>query len=116
MEAPKTPETFASSVPEMPPPPSISDNDYRFSVGKLPVWAKKQLATGDPSSAQSVADMPKGRWAARVGGQVTVKSHYDSDSVIPFPGNNKENKNNNSEHDADIGKRPLVVVIGYIKT
>ena len=69
MEAPKAPpETFTSSVPEMPPPPS-SDNDYRFSVGKLPVWAKKQLATGDGQSAQPV-EMPKGRWAARVGGQV----------------------------------------------
>jgi hypothetical protein len=41
---------------------------------------------------------------------VTVKSHYDSDSVIPFPAGhpNKENKNNSnvnnetSEHDADI--------------
>lgn len=27
-----------------------------------------------------------GRWAQRVGSQgITVKSHYDSDSVIPFP-------------------------------
>lgn len=40
---------------------------------------------------------------------MTVKSHYDSDSVIPFPAGhpNKENKNSNvnnetSEHDADI--------------
>ena len=85
----------------------------RFSVGKLPIWAKKQLV-GAPGSGNQPGNsdaMPKGRWAARIGGQVTVKSHYDSDSVIPFPAvtNNKENKNstsnannNNSEHDADI--------------
>ena len=80
MEAPKSPEKFTSSVPEMPPPPSVSDNDYRFSVGKLPVWAKKQLA-GDPSSANSAEnpDLPKGRWAQRVGGQVTV-SFYLTDT------------------------------------
>ena len=83
----------------------------RFSVGKLPVWAKKQLVGGPGQGKPSDnTDLPKGRWAARIGGQVTVKSHYDSDSVIPFPAGhpNKENKNNSnvnnetSEHDADI--------------
>ena len=83
----------------------------RFSVGKLPVWAKKQLVGGPGQGKPSDStDLPKGRWAARIGGQVTVKSHYDSDSVIPFPAGhpNKENKNNSnvnnetSEHDADI--------------
>ena len=59
----------------------------RFSVGKLPVWAKKQL-TGGPGQgnpSDNPGDLPKGRWAARIGGQSTLKSHYDSDSVIPFP-------------------------------
>ncbi|XP_059095788.1 mitogen-activated protein kinase-binding protein 1-like isoform X3 [Tigriopus californicus] len=66
------------------------DNDYRFSIGKLPTWAKKQVVD-DPNSASNAAsnkgvDFPKGRWAQRVGSQgITVKSHYDSDSVIPFP-------------------------------
>ena len=81
-------EVFNNSIPERRPPPTLasSDNDYRFSVGKLPVWAKKQLAAS-PGSGSSDPDLPKGRWAARIGDHVTVKSHYDSDSVIPFPGN-----------------------------
>merc|ERR1712223_976143 len=105
----QTEETFSSPIPDAAPPMTPADNDYRFSVGKLPVWAKKQL-TGGPGQGNPSdnPDLPKGRWAARIGGQVTVKSHYDSDSVIPFPaGTNKENKNSNvnnetSEHDADI--------------
>ena len=82
-------EVFNNSIPERRPPPTLasSDNDYRFSVGKLPVWAKKQLAAS-PGSGSSDPDLPKGRWAARIGDHVTVKSHYDSDSVIPFPGMN----------------------------
>ena len=86
--APETEEVFTNSIPERRPPPTLasSDNDYRFSVGKLPVWAKKQLAAS-PGSGSSDPDLPKGRWAARIGDHVTVKSHYDSDSVIPFPGN-----------------------------
>jgi len=104
---PKPEDLFNISVPETPPPLASSDNDYRFSVGKLPVWAKKQLA-GSPGSGSSDPDLPKGRWAARIGDHVTVKSHYDSDSVIPFPGNkmghakNPNNNNETSEHDADI--------------
>ena len=70
-------EIFNNTIPETPSLPS-SDNDYRFSVGKLPVWAKKQLA-GSPGSGSSDPDLPKGRWAARIGDHVTVKSHYDSD-------------------------------------
>lgn len=41
------------------------DNDYRFSIGKLPTWAKKQVVD-DPNSAANAAsnkgvDFPKGR-------------------------------------------------------
>lgn len=88
-------EVFTSSIPETAPP--LPENDYRFSVGKLPVWAKKQLGASGNQPGEN-PDMPKGRWAARIGGagQVTVKSHYDSDSVIPFPAKpekpGKENK------------------------
>ncbi len=120
-------ETFTSSVPEAPLPDS--GPDYRFSVGQLPVWAKKQIR-GNKYSGENVqnSDQPvKGRWAQRVGGQqVTVKSHYEDDSVIPFPGGAASSsgattrrqegsgavaaaakeaavsdKNNQSEHDAD---------------
>lgn len=109
--AAKDQEEFTSSIPNVAPPMTPADNDYRFSVGKLPVWAKKQLGASGNQTGDN-PDMPKGRWAARIGGagQVTVKSHYDSDSIIPFPpsgspgppNSNKENKNTNSEHDADI--------------
>ncbi|XP_046980960.1 mitogen-activated protein kinase-binding protein 1 isoform X1 [Schistocerca americana] len=63
--------------------------DYRFSVGQLPLWAKKQIAdndlTGTPVSNRQM-DLPKGRWAQRLGdGGITVKSVYDSDSIIPIP-------------------------------
>ena len=111
---PKPEDLFNNSVPETPPPLASSDNDYRFSVGKLPVWAKKQLA-GSPGSGSSDPDLPKGRWAARIGDHVTVKSHYDSDSVIPFPGNkmghakNPNNNNETSEHDADIDEYRYVM-------
>lgn len=123
MEPPSTTEAFNASVPEAPPPTSSDDNDYRFSVGKLPVWAKKQISgrgqggSGSQSAAGSgdPPEMPKGRWAARVGGQVTVKSHYDGDSVIPFPGKPAKNNNNNnetSEHDADIDEYSDGLTIG----
>lgn len=69
--------------------------DYRFSVGQLPLWAKKQINTANTdestvlgSNVRSLGvDLPKGRWAQRVqqGDGITVKSVYDSDEVIPFP-------------------------------
>lgn len=69
--------------------------DYRFSVGQLPLWAKKQINTTSTdnnaalgSNARSLGvDLPKGRWAQRVqqGDGITVKSVYDSDEIIPFP-------------------------------
>ena len=75
------------------PMPSLTDNDYRFSVGKLPVWAKKQLSVvsspgAGPPGPSADPDLPKGRWAARNRDHVTVKTHYVSDSIItrPFPG------------------------------
>ncbi len=131
-------ETFTSSLPATPGGGGTGNpdngHDYRFSVGQLPVWAKKQIrgnefgAGGNPANP----DQPvKGRWAQRVGGQVTVKSHYEDDSVIPFPSGQpapdspgssgppgasrrpagtgsaakkaaNDDKNNQSEHDADI--------------
>ena len=66
----------------------------RFSVGKLPVWAKNKIVeTASPpaSMANKQFEVPKGRWANRVGGgTMTVKSHYDSDSIIPFPAPGQE--------------------------
>lgn len=94
-------ETFGSPPPEFldpnanPSPQSVGV-DYRFSVGQLPLWAKKQINTtastnDSPALSSGVrslsVDLPKGRWAQRVqqGDGITVKSVYDSDEIIPFP-------------------------------
>ncbi|KAK0089384.1 hypothetical protein PV325_007542, partial [Microctonus aethiopoides] len=98
-------ETFGSPSPDFFDPnanPTVQSGgiDYRFSVGQLPHWAKKQITTSATStttttteehltsSVRSVSvDMPKGRWAQRVqqADGITVKSVYDSDEIIPFP-------------------------------
>ncbi|XP_043514267.1 uncharacterized protein LOC122530918 [Frieseomelitta varia] len=95
-------ETFGSPPPEFldpnanpTSPQNVGGVDYRFSVGQLPLWAKKQINTANAdesgvlgSNARPLGvDLPKGRWAQRVqqGDGITVKSVYDSDEVIPFP-------------------------------
>ncbi|XP_044734797.1 WD repeat-containing protein 62 isoform X2 [Chrysoperla carnea] len=66
----------------------VDTADYRFSVGPLPLWAKKQI-TEDANSATSLTksvDLPKGRWAQRVEqGGISVRSVFDTDSIIAFP-------------------------------
>lgn len=86
---------------------SRSGGDYRFSVGKLPVWAKNKIAEGSASgkpqlpgqnnnnnynnlinNANGSSNFPKGRWGQKVvgeGQELTVRSHHDGDSVVPFP-------------------------------
>lgn len=59
-------------------------------MGQLPLWAKKQMTEpqGPAGGAgdRGTVDMPKGRWAQRLhNNAITFKSHYDTDSVIPFP-------------------------------
>ncbi|XP_046743905.1 mitogen-activated protein kinase-binding protein 1 isoform X1 [Diprion similis] len=94
-------ETFGAPPPEFldpnaNPTPQGTGIDYRFSVGQLPLWAKKQITTAatteePPALGGGVrtlgVDLPKGRWAQRVqqSDGITVKSVYDSDPVIPFP-------------------------------
>ncbi|XP_072757663.1 WD repeat-containing protein 62 isoform X4 [Anoplolepis gracilipes] len=93
-------ETFGSPPPDFldpnaNPTPQGIGMDYRFSVGQLPLWAKKQINTTstDESAVPDLnvrslnIDLPKGRWAQRVqeSDGITVKSVYNSDEVIPFP-------------------------------
>lgn len=93
-------DTFGSPPPEFldpnaNPTPQNVGIDYRFSVGQLPLWAKKQINTANADDSTVLGssirhlgvDLPKGRWAQRVqqGDGITVKSVYDSDEVIPFP-------------------------------
>ncbi|CAL1277931.1 unnamed protein product [Larinioides sclopetarius] len=63
---------------------------YRFSIGQLPLWAKKQmlekLPEGTTNQNLPPPIPPRGRWAQRIDGQgLVVRSYLDSDSVIPFP-------------------------------
>ncbi|XP_075219511.1 WD repeat domain 62 isoform X2 [Lycorma delicatula] len=71
-----------------------NDNDYRFSVGQLPLWAKKQMQQTVPVGGVGgprTVEVPKGRWAQRIDPTgITVKSVYDSDSIIPFPMNTEK--------------------------
>ena len=92
-------EEFGSPPPELFDPnanasPHGLEEDYRFSVGQLPLWAKKQIGSeGNPakpgSNAKGGVDLPKGRWAQRMdttnASGITVKSFYQGDSVKPFP-------------------------------
>ena len=97
-------EEFGSPPPDLFDPNANShsnvEDDYRFSVGQLPLWAKKQIGETNAAKPASVSsgkggvDLPKGRWAQRMdtnASGITVKSFYQGDSVIPFPpsqGNN----------------------------
>jgi len=68
-------EEFGSPTKEFFKPSTNSSPDpmYRFSVGKLPIWARKKVVTGSesesamtkpvPNSVQS----PRGKWANKVG-------------------------------------------------
>ncbi|KAL6420994.1 hypothetical protein ACFW04_011451 [Cataglyphis niger] len=93
-------ETFGTPPPDFLDPSANPTSqgigmDYRFSVGQLPLWAKKQMNTAstdgnavlDLNVRSLNVDLPKGRWAQRVqeSDSITVKSVYDSDEVIPFP-------------------------------
>uniref|UniRef100_T1IQM5 MABP1/WDR62 second WD40 domain-containing protein n=1 Tax=Strigamia maritima TaxID=126957 RepID=T1IQM5_STRMM len=64
------------------------DLSYRFSVGPLPLWAKKQIAE-DPAlnvGKGSNVSQPKGRWAQRIDPHgINVKTVYTSGEIISFP-------------------------------
>ncbi|XP_045033834.1 mitogen-activated protein kinase-binding protein 1 isoform X3 [Daphnia magna] len=99
-------EEFGSPPPELFDPNANAhqqgmEEDYRFSVGQLPHWAKKQIGENNPakpgSNAKGGVDLPKGRWAQRMdttnASGITVKSFYQGDSVIPFPPSQMEKGN-----------------------
>ncbi|CAG0914145.1 unnamed protein product [Notodromas monacha] len=76
---------------------------YKFNIGQLPSWAKKQIETMNAKSLRSArsdlnvngnanvrgSEFPKGRWAQRIDNSssqsLTVRSHHFSDTSIPFP-------------------------------
>lgn len=86
----------------------VEEPDYRFSMGQLPLWAKKQIAEpATPNAAGGdrggAVDMPKGRWAQRLhNNSITFKSHYDTDSVIPFPARDKRTQDSESSKESSL--------------
>jgi len=64
-------EEFGSPPPELLDPNANLPNDndaYRFSVGKLPGWAKTKIIQSSASPGlQPPSDIVKGRWADRAG-------------------------------------------------
>ncbi|RZC41906.1 mitogen-activated protein kinase-binding protein 1, partial [Asbolus verrucosus] len=59
------------------------DANYRFSIGQLPQWAKKQLnedTSHSPPLTKNVA-VPKGRWAQRADNPLEVKNFYSSNAM-----------------------------------
>lgn len=115
---PLSPELRTDSEEFGSPPPDLFDpnanqnatssleDDYRFSVGQLPLWAKKQMGEGNQAktgTATSGGSLPKGRWAQRMdttnASGITVKSVYQGDSVIPFPASSQLEKGNLADSD-----------------
>ncbi|XP_069702772.1 mitogen-activated protein kinase-binding protein 1-like isoform X3 [Periplaneta americana] len=101
-------ETFGPPPPDFldPNANSVDQPDYRFSVGQLPLWAKKQMAdnSSPPASlANRQMDLPKGRWAQRLdAGGITVKSVYDSDSIIQIPLGQEKRLDSDGSKDSSI--------------
>uniref|UniRef100_A0AAR5Q0L6 MABP1/WDR62 second WD40 domain-containing protein n=1 Tax=Dendroctonus ponderosae TaxID=77166 RepID=A0AAR5Q0L6_DENPD len=62
------------------------DRNYRFSIGQLPQWAKKQLTedSSQPAALNRGMMAPKGRWAQRAENILGVQSFYSS-QPLPFP-------------------------------
>ncbi|XP_042907111.1 mitogen-activated protein kinase-binding protein 1 isoform X2 [Parasteatoda tepidariorum] len=76
---------------------------YRFSIGQLPLWAKKQVLEKLPDNSNQNLPPPippRGRWAQRVDGQgLVVRSFLEADSVIPFPNVPEEHQAKNGNED-----------------
>ncbi|KAK5638850.1 hypothetical protein RI129_013145 [Pyrocoelia pectoralis] len=78
--------TDNSSVDFYDPNANSVENDYRFNVGALPLWAKKHISedSNPPTSLMKGVAAPKGRWAQRAERSIGMKSIY-TDSIISFP-------------------------------
>ncbi|XP_067138205.1 mitogen-activated protein kinase-binding protein 1-like isoform X2 [Centruroides vittatus] len=101
-----------SEVPFL-PSQLIEPNDefspkYRFSMGQLPSWAKKQMldeSKNDVSKSDQQSQQilqPRGRWAQRLDeGGLVVRSYLNSDSVIPYPNIQENSQVENTDFNED---------------
>ncbi|XP_031332031.1 uncharacterized protein LOC116162536 isoform X2 [Photinus pyralis] len=60
------------------------ENDYTFSVGALPLWAKKHISDDStlPTSLMKGVAAPKGRWAQRAERSIDRRGDSDKDSSL----------------------------------
>ncbi|XP_023335709.1 mitogen-activated protein kinase-binding protein 1 isoform X3 [Eurytemora carolleeae] len=74
-------EQFGSPPPEFLDPNANLPNDndmYRFSVGKLPGWAKTKIIQSSSPALQPQGDAVKGRWADRANQEINLRSFEDT--------------------------------------
>ncbi|XP_066252026.1 uncharacterized protein Wdr62 isoform X1 [Euwallacea similis] len=64
---------------------TISDSNYRFSIGPLPQWAKKQLSEESSLSTSPTRGVtaPKGRWAQKADTNMGIQSFHGTEP-LPF--------------------------------
>ncbi|XP_060533650.1 mitogen-activated protein kinase-binding protein 1 isoform X2 [Cylas formicarius] len=62
---------------------ATAEGGYRFSIGQLPQWAKKQLAedSSQPSALPKNVAPPKGRWAQRAENTFGVQAFYSANPL-----------------------------------
>ncbi|CAH1107787.1 unnamed protein product, partial [Psylliodes chrysocephalus] len=79
------------------------DTNYRFSIGQLPQWAKKQLTedTSQPSSLNKGVAVPKGRWAQRAENAMGAKPFY-SNQPYPFPSHERRFDSDGGSKDSSL--------------
>ncbi|XP_014259759.1 mitogen-activated protein kinase-binding protein 1 isoform X3 [Cimex lectularius] len=80
--------------------PNANSTDY--SIGQLPVWAKKEIEGGEIESRGIRVSGPKGKWAHRIDHTgITIKSIYDSE-MIPFATGDKKLDSDGSKEDSSV--------------
>ncbi|XP_013394584.1 WD repeat-containing protein 62 isoform X1 [Lingula anatina] len=127
--SPASPRVEIENIPERdegdfgPPPPEFlhpnvnsktngNGVDYRFSVGQLPAWAKKQMSAEPVTSetGSQLPSQPKGKWATRVEPQgIAVKSILDNNNAIEV--NWAENRRFTFEADQSSNIRRETIVL-----
>ncbi|XP_072157610.1 mitogen-activated protein kinase-binding protein 1, partial [Bemisia tabaci] len=79
---------------------------YRFNDSPLPLWAKSQRSDNDVPVPASFPrkEIPKGRWAQRLDPTgLTIKSIFDSDSIIHCPLSQDCSDNSKEDSSVDSG-------------
>ncbi|XP_068901374.1 mitogen-activated protein kinase-binding protein 1-like isoform X6 [Tenebrio molitor] len=84
------------------------DASYRFSIGQLPQWAKKQLnedTSHSPPLTKNVA-VPKGRWAQRADHPLDVKNFY---SGVPSPAERRFDSDGSKDSSLEESRKESII-------